>query len=521
MTRLPAVVEDLRGLRAARWIRESSRRQADRYGPDSQRRMQQAAIAELALADTGLEWLLAASGWSGPDSMDDPPATRTPEFEAMLAAADVGAYDVLLVGYASRFIRDLATALSTRRRLHRAGVVVWIADDRILSSDPADWERFADKAKASEVYSRDLSRNLRAGYAAKRSSERDPGGRPPWGFRRDPATRLVTADPDRLPTIRRAYELAAGRATDREVAAAVDLPIDTVRGILTSPLYVGRLRTGERAHWAPVVDVGLWEQVQAARSRRRTRDGRPGLQARPYGLTMLHCAACGRHLIGDTGRYRHVEPCESFLSVRREPRRRIRGQRKGQPGHSYRAAEYEAIVRDVLGEVSVGADRVERLVALTRDPGPDHLALARIGRERDGALARYRRDRDARALEATMAALDEQERAAQETPGAVALPAGDVVELLRDLPRLWDEAPTSRRALAESMFDRIEVLGLRRMRIVPTRAAIDAGLADAFSSASAGYGRGGGSRADATRQIRGCRVTVEGGRQGLVAVRSA
>jgi hypothetical protein len=64
------------------------------------------------------------------------------------------------------------------------------------------------------------------------------------------------------------------------------------------------------------------------------------------------------------------------------------------------------------------------------------------------------------------------------------------VAYLRDLPRLWDEAPDSRRGLTESLFERVEVLGLRRMHLEPTPAAIAAGLVEAFSRASAGYGRG-------------------------------
>jgi hypothetical protein len=55
---------------------------------------------------------------------------------------------------------------------------------------------------------------------------------------------------------------------------------------------------------------------------------------------------------------------------------------------------------------------------------------------------------------------------------------------------LWDDASGSRRALAEALFERVEVLGLRRMRIEPTPSAVAAGLVEAFSRASAGYGRG-------------------------------
>jgi hypothetical protein len=61
---------------------------------------------------------------------------------------------------------------------------------------------------------------------------------------------------------------------------------------------------------------------------------------------------------------------------------------------------------------------------------------------------------------------------------------------MRDLPRLWDDAQDSRRGLAESLFERVEVLGLRRMHLEPPPAAVAAGLVEAFSSASAGYGRG-------------------------------
>ena len=89
-----------------------------------------------------------------------------------------------------------------------------------------------------------------------------------------------------------------------------------------------------------------------------------------------------------------------------------------------------------------------------------------------------------------MAALDEQEAEANGGGPVTALEASEVVDYLRDLPRLWDEAPGSRRALAEALFERVEVLELRRMRIEPTPAAIAAGLVEAFSSASASYGRG-------------------------------
>jgi len=42
----------------------------------------------------------------------------------------------------------------------------------------------------------------------------------------------------------------------------------------------------------------------------------------------------------------------------------------------------------------------------------------------------------------------------------------------------------------KALFERIEVTGLRRIRIRPSATAVAAGLAEAVLSASAGYGRG-------------------------------
>ncbi len=100
-----------------------------------------------------------------------------------------------------------------------------------------------------------------------------------------------------------------------------------------------------------------------------------------------------------------------------------------------------------------------------------------------------------------MAALDEQEAEANAGGPVTALEAAEVVAYLRDLARLWDDAPLSRRALAEALFERVEVLGLRRMWIEPTPSAIAAGLVEASSRASAGCGRGERARPDGTDVI--------------------
>ena len=126
MSRLPTSPDALVGLRAARWIRESTTGQFDRYGPEAQIELQDASIRRLGLVDTGLVWPAAHSGRT---------VYRSSEMAAMLDSARNGAFDVLLVGYVSRWQRNLRRTLELLEdTLHPAGVAVWFADEEILSS---------------------------------------------------------------------------------------------------------------------------------------------------------------------------------------------------------------------------------------------------------------------------------------------------------------------------------------------------------------------------------------------------
>jgi hypothetical protein len=64
--------------------------------------------------------------------------------------------------------------------------------------------------------------------------------------------------------------------------------------------------------------------------------------------------------------------------------------------------------------------------------------------------------------------------------GPHTLEALHVVDFLRNLPALWEAAPNTRRALAESLFESVDVLELDTMHVEPTPAAVRRGLADAF-----------------------------------------
>jgi hypothetical protein len=98
-------------------------------------------------------------------------------------------------------------------------------------------------------------------------------------------------------------------------------------------------------------------------------------------------------------------------------------------------------------------------------------------------LARYRRDRDTAALEAAMRALDQEETQAKALHTDGPTPQ-EAVESLRELPELWDDAePSGRKLLAESLFDRIDVLGARKVKLHPSASAKAQGWDRAWNGA--------------------------------------
>jgi hypothetical protein len=137
---------------------------------------------------------------------------------------------------------------------------------------------------------------------------------------------------------------------------------------------------------------------------------------------------------------------------------------------------------------------------------PDQQALVRIERERDAALARYRRDRDSGALDEAMARLDADEREARRPREVEGVPADVVVRYLRELATTWRKADggPGRRMVAEDLFSRIEALGAREATIHLTDAAVAHGFAAAIPDrldVTVGSGRGEGARADTPSPI--------------------
>jgi len=320
MRRLPRSLDEIYGLRAARWIRESTAGQYDRFGPASQRDQQDRFIDRHGLVDTGLVYQVAHSGRT---------VWRSPTMATMVDDLRSGRFDLLLTGYSDRWQRNLRRTLELLEdELHPNGVALVMCDRKILSSDPSDWDELISEAAGAEKYSRRLSERITEGYAAKFDQERDPGGHAALGFRRLPEPpHTLEIDPDRMPTAVGLFErYALGNVSATQLEAETGLAATRIRMILMNPLYNGWIRrkrgageTRTAAAWRsnPPVRDELWARVEEVR-RSKTRGGGPRNRGRVDLLGGLLTCVCGRRIRSDgtfaDGRHRklHPQPCDAW-----------------------------------------------------------------------------------------------------------------------------------------------------------------------------------------------------------------
>ena len=112
-------------------------------------------------------------------------------------------------------------------------------------------------------------------------------------------------------------------------------------------------------------------------------------------------------------------------------------------------------------------------------PGPSQAELDGIAKDRQRALDRYLKDRDAARLGEAMATLNRDQTALQAPRPAEPGPADVAVAYLRELPKTWAEAKggKGRQMLATALFDRIDVLGMREVTVHLSAHAVRHGLA--------------------------------------------
>lgn len=359
-----------------------------------------------------------------------------PAMQRLRAAVRRGDVDAVVVYKLDRLTRNIVDAVElVLKEWEGRCALVSVTQSSIDTTNALGRQFFTLMASFAE-FEREMIRDRTMSGKKRRAMQgRNPGFRPPFGYRTGETPGSIVVDEERAPFVVQIFEMYASGLSHLEIARrlnrlGVPNPGDgrgwqnqTVRYMLQNPMYIGRLeygrtsRKGQVPHYAvvqnavqPIVPVKLWQAVQALLSHRSRETGFSNRAASSsFLLTGLARCTCGTPLSGVESRgvayYRCKDPqgvCTATL-IRTEilddlVLAAIREQFQGQLG--------EGILRAAAARVDASRDSLEATVANLKG------ALAEIGRKKDRARKDYfAGDLTGRMYTEFMAQLEEHEGA--------------------------------------------------------------------------------------------------------------
>jgi DNA invertase Pin-like site-specific DNA recombinase len=183
---------------------------------------------------------------------------KRPAFAQMLADAEAGLFDVIVVHKLDRFARNLRVTLETLERLDRAGVAFVSINENMDFTTPIGKVILATLGAFAQYYSDNLSWETKKGKN-ERKAQGLYNGLLPFGVKKN-KNGIPIPDPDTYPGLLLAYQTAAQGKSDREVADVLNaagyritgnrghnlFSKDAVKPMLSNRFYLGDLTDGAR-----------------------------------------------------------------------------------------------------------------------------------------------------------------------------------------------------------------------------------------------------------------------------------
>jgi DNA invertase Pin-like site-specific DNA recombinase len=496
--------------RAVAYIRESTEEQGQGFSPDAQRQGIRNFAPENAL-DLIDEYCDFHSGWRKSEAR--------PEFQRMMADAAEGKFDVVLVYHTSRFARNQVEARRYKQLLREHLGIRVVSVTQPMGEDHTDPSAFLAESiheMFDEYYSVSLSFWTRSGLKEK-ARQGHLVGSLPWGYIRDPQTKLAIPDPERAPLVLVLFErYATGQESDRTLAAWLNATgartargrlfgKDTVREMLCNAAYAGYvsgLRDKSRAikglHEAIVSDE-LFDRVQEVRGW-RTRVVKPGPPSDEYLLRkLLRCERCGSRMHGTSGSKPRVR--RYMCSTRRY------GNSCGE--QIVKAEGLESQLVDWIRDFQPEGDLLDLLLQTLRADSSD--SPEQPAGRRNELLDQLQRLQDLYVLgDLTKAQYIMRRQALEEELQRLGPPAEPAIDqaraILGDFPRFWDleTQPSERRRLLLSLFEQVWAQEGQIVAVQPHDAFLPyfRAVQQTSQHRSGKFGAGSGSDGTRTRGLR-------------------
>ena len=480
--------EDLKGLRAEGYVRDSTLDQRDGFGPD----IQHGNIRRFAQS----YGLLLGDRWYT-EFVSGRYASKRQVFHQFIQDAELDLYDVLLVDHTSRFGRNQAECIRYKERLQELGKVVVFVSQGIISGSDRDFLSERINETLDEQYSRNLSRYVSEGMALK-AAHGLANGVPPFGYRSEfegPNRReRKVVDPETMPALlsilgdyasgRLSYRQVADRATARGFRTRKGNPITGhfVKDILTNRFYEGKVvfheglpdeQVFEGSHEVSEELKRLWLKCQEVKRQRRTCGaGHPRGPKRHYPFsTVLKCHRCGKPYYGEAVRH------GDWSDLRLTHERRADGRNCDVSPRSRSIAvvsqEFSERVLPYLDLPSTWKEMVIEALQSNKAVNDDDAA---IRKSLERALENLRKqhlwgDIGDDEYKAERRDLDMQLKLATSPQRPSNLPNLErAAQLLSDLPSLWSHPGVThaqREALVQEVFEGMTIDGWHLMRIEP------------------------------------------------------
>jgi DNA invertase Pin-like site-specific DNA recombinase len=324
----PLTFEDLRGLRAEGYVRDSTLDQRDGFGPDIQRHNLERFAQSYGLV-LGERWYT--------EFVSGRQVKKRVMFQQFIEDAYLDLYDVLLVDHTSRFGRNQEECIRFKSELQHLGKVVVFVSQGIISGSDRDFLNERINETLDEQYSRNLSRYVTAGMVEK-ASQGLANGMPPLGYRSEfsrsgkreqkvPDWEGVDGDPkvggmtaliallETYSSGSSSYQTTADGLNAQGYRTRLGEPftLGAVKSVVDNPFYEGQVyfhrgKADEQVvagvHEVPYQVKALWRQCQEVRAHRQ-RAARPELRRADHCYPfskILSCHQCGSPYHGEARR---------------------------------------------------------------------------------------------------------------------------------------------------------------------------------------------------------------------------
>jgi DNA invertase Pin-like site-specific DNA recombinase len=214
-------------------------------------------------------------------------------FEDLRALVRDGRLQAVVLAAADRLARNLEEALAFVRECNDNGVELWTLDQGQLGTRGDAKMMTVFLLAMAEASSDNKSEHVRRAKADAARRGLWVHGPKPFGYRRDPDTRVLVVHEEEARTVREVFERFAAGESLLAVARRVGTSAQNVRNWLDNEVYIGRIKCGEEwfegAH-PPLIGEALWRRVRQRRAQNAIAARHPRVQ--PYG-TLLRCDQCG------------------------------------------------------------------------------------------------------------------------------------------------------------------------------------------------------------------------------------